>query len=184
MSTLPKMKRTFKVNDFLNPRSMLTPGVAGSIVMVIANTLWVEFMLPQKWTALTLSFILIVPILIKFSASVFENAIYFIFNGLIVFALAVNTNYAGRTIQNFATKDNAPMVTQLSDSLKSLAHNETSLHKNVVRLADNSSAFTYVTTTSDDDKAQDASKKKDKESKDKKEKDKDKDNRKFFGTWL
>ena len=42
---------------------MLTPGVAGSVVMVIANTLYVEFLLPQKYTALILSFLLIIPII-------------------------------------------------------------------------------------------------------------------------
>jgi hypothetical protein len=91
-----------KWDDFLNPRSMLTPGIAGSMVMVITNTLWVEFMVPQKWTALVLSFLLIIPILLKFAASWFENIVYFVFNGLIVFSLAVNTNFAGRKVQEIS----------------------------------------------------------------------------------
>ncbi len=108
-----------KWKDFLNPRSMLTPGVAGSIVMVIANTLWIEFMIPQKWSALTLSFLLIIPILIKFSCSFIENIIYFIFNGLIVFALAVNTNFAGKTIQDIAAKDKKTVVSQQQPTARS-----------------------------------------------------------------
>jgi hypothetical protein len=94
-----------KWKEFLNPRSMLTPGVAGSMVMVIANTLWVEFMVPQKWTALILSFLLILPILIQFSAHFFEKIIYFTFNGLIVFALSVNTNFAGKQLQGIVVND-------------------------------------------------------------------------------
>ena len=40
-----------EMNDFLNPKSMLTPGIAGSLIMAITNILWIEFVLPQKWVA-------------------------------------------------------------------------------------------------------------------------------------
>ncbi len=43
------------VKEFLNPKSALTPGVAGAIAMLVANSLWVTFGLRQAWTALAIS---------------------------------------------------------------------------------------------------------------------------------
>lgn len=106
---------------FLNPRSMLTPGVAGSVVMVIANTMWIEFMIPQKWTALVLSFLIIIPILMQFGVSLIENIIYFMFNGLIIFALSVNTNFAGRKLQDIVSRDQKVSVSEVVTSPKALA---------------------------------------------------------------
>lgn len=105
--------------DFLNPRSMLTPGIAGSVVMVIANTMWLEFMIPQKWTALVLSFLIIVPILMQFGVSLLENIIYFMFNGLIIFALSVNTNFAGRKLQDIVASDQKAPISEVVSSPKS-----------------------------------------------------------------
>src|SRR3990167_6456798 len=142
---------------------MLTPGIAGSIVMVIANTLWLEFMIPQKWTALILSFLLIIPILIRFSASYVENAIYFTFNGLIVFALAVNSNFAGRKLQEIAASDKK---------------------MNGIQLASNSdqSILIRVSENNQQDSTQKENKKS--EGKDKKKRSKDKDDREFFESWF
>lgn len=132
-----------KWTDFLNPRSMLTPGIAGSVVMVIANTLWVEFMLPQKWTALVLSFILIIPILMRFSASMIENIIYFMFNGLIVFALAINTNFAGGKLTQFnLPEQGTPFASEVNSSLSTLAYRSDDVRidkMNYIQLADNQS---------------------------------------------
>jgi hypothetical protein len=36
---------------------MLTPGVAGALAMMITNALGMNFELPRAWTALSLSFI-------------------------------------------------------------------------------------------------------------------------------
>jgi hypothetical protein len=174
-----------KWNDFLNPRSMLTPGIAGSVVMVIANTLWIEFMLPQKWTALALSFLLIIPILIKFSANIVENVIYFTFNGLIVFALAVNTNFAGRTLQNIAQEDKSPLVAQLSTALKASHTSTIPVTGNEVQLASNDDSKTSTNATSvrrENNKEQPDEQDKDKKAK--KKKLTDPKNREFFGEWF
>jgi energy-coupling factor transporter transmembrane protein EcfT len=47
-----------KAQQFLNPKSMITPGVAGSMVMLITNTLVIQFGLPGRWISLSLSFLL------------------------------------------------------------------------------------------------------------------------------
>ena len=172
-----------KWNDFLNPRSMLTPGIAGSVVMVIANTLWVEFMLPQRWTALILSFILIVPILVKYSACWFENVIYFTFNGLIVFALAVNTNFAGRKLHEISTPNNDTLVAQqLSNVFAMSSSTNIALTGNEIRLAHNN-RDTAITNVQSDKEKNDADNEKDKKSKSKKNK-LNPPKREFFQQWF
>ena len=171
---------------------MLTPGIAGSIVMVIANTLWLEFMIPQKWTALILSFLLIIPILIRFSASYVENAIYFTFNGLIVFALAVNSNFAGRKLQEIAASDNKTIaIQQLPQVFNTMLASTISTNQdlqikkmNGIQLASNSdqSILIRVSENNQQDSTQKENKKS--EGKDKKKRSKDKDDREFFESWF
>ena len=43
--------------QFLNPEAMLTPGVAGALVMMIANSLASNFPLSRAYTGLCLSFV-------------------------------------------------------------------------------------------------------------------------------
>ena len=47
-----------RVEEFLQPKAMLTPGIAGGVTMLIANALWVAFSLPPRWTSLALSSLL------------------------------------------------------------------------------------------------------------------------------
>jgi len=42
--------------EFLNPKSMLTPGLAGSTTMFITNVLAAQFSLPPNFTGLFISF--------------------------------------------------------------------------------------------------------------------------------
>ncbi|AWN74883.1 hypothetical protein LEAN103870_13000 [Legionella anisa] len=166
--------------DFLNPRSMLTPGVAGSVVMVIANTMWIEFMIPQKWTALVLSFLIIIPILMQFGVSLIENIIYFMFNGLIIFALSVNTNFAGRKLQDIVSRDQKVSVSEVVTSPKALAaemvffSSEGQIKKGyTMQLATNDQQSTATDANQDG---------KDKEST--KDKSKNKERREFFDPWF
>jgi len=53
------------MNQFLNSKSMVTPGVAGGVVTLIAGTLSSQFGLPAKWIALLAS--LLVALLIFFA---------------------------------------------------------------------------------------------------------------------
>lgn len=173
-----------KWNDFLNPRSMLTPGVAGSVVMVIANTLWVEFLIPQKWTALILSFLLIIPILLKFSASWIENIIYFTFNGLIVFALAVNTNFAGRKIQEITSSyltTNQAFSKAINTALSSEPNTSLVSLINTPHFASNSDGVIFAIKAKT---AEEKQKKKIEAEKDKKDKLKKQEKREFFEKWF
>jgi hypothetical protein len=85
------------LGDFLNPKSMLTPGVAGGMAMLITNTLCRQFpTLPLRWTALVLSFALG---LLVFSASmdiaVWQRLLYYVLNSLIIFSVGAGANYLG-----------------------------------------------------------------------------------------
>lgn len=89
-------------NDFLNPKSMITPSIAGALVMFLTNTLWVQFGLPQKWTAFDLSYILVSYIVYKYKSKLFEKLILGFLNGLIIFSFAVSSNYGIPKIINMS----------------------------------------------------------------------------------
>lgn len=85
-----------KVDEFLQPKAMLTPGIAGGVTMVIANALWVAFSLPPKWTSLVLSFLLgLLVFAAKGSAPGWQRGIYYLLNSLIIFSVSIGTNYVG-----------------------------------------------------------------------------------------
>jgi len=47
------------MNDFFNPKSMTTPGMAGGLVMMLANALCYQFPeLTPRWVGLALSFVI------------------------------------------------------------------------------------------------------------------------------
>ena len=86
-----------KVDEFLQPKAMLTPGIAGGITMLIANTLWVAFSLPPRWTSLVLSFVLGLLVFVAKGGGVplWQRAVYYLLNSLIIFSVSIGTNYAG-----------------------------------------------------------------------------------------
>lgn len=101
MSNGIKDKNT--LNDFLNPRSMLTPGIAGSVTMAITNTLAAQFALPPNYTGLVISFLL--ALVVYFSAKQhrwYERLLHLVLNSLIIFSVALGTNQVGVTARNSA----------------------------------------------------------------------------------
>lgn len=94
------------VDDFLKPQSMLTPGVAGGIVMTIANTLWCNFTLEPKWSALVLSFAIGAVVFKAVSLPVWQRVIYYVVNSLIIFAVAAGTNFVGTKTSEALTEAN------------------------------------------------------------------------------
>ena len=83
------------VKDFLNPNSMLTPGIAGSITMMVANALWMNFGLPPKYTALVLCLLLGLVVLAELKAPLWQKSVYYIINVLIIFSVSVGSNSVG-----------------------------------------------------------------------------------------
>lgn len=96
------MKNTFKslsenenIQKFTNPASMLTPGIAGTVVMTVANVLCLQFSLPAATTALALSLLASAVVFVRIDERWWKNAIYWFFNGLIIFTMAVGSNTLG-----------------------------------------------------------------------------------------
>ena len=84
------------VDEFLNPKSMATPGVAGGLVMALTNALSGSFNLAAAPVALGLSFLAAAVCLGAKRIPWWQRGILFVFNGLIVFSVAVGSNAAGR----------------------------------------------------------------------------------------
>lgn len=83
---------------FLDSRSMLTPGLAGAVVMLLTNTLYQQFSLPQRWTALALSFGLGLLVFSDRRSALWQRALLYILNSLIIFSMAVGANAVGQVI--------------------------------------------------------------------------------------
>jgi len=100
-----------KVEEFLQPKAMLTPGIAGGVTMLIANALWVAFALPPRWTSLVLSFVLGLLVFVAKGGAVplWQRAVYYLLNSLIIFSVSIGTNYVGVGVTHpSATQTNAP----------------------------------------------------------------------------
>jgi hypothetical protein len=83
------------MNEFLNPKSMLTPGVAGSLMMFLVNGIGVQFPeLPMRYLALFLSFL--IGSIVWFSdirgrAPMAQKGIYWVLNSLVIFVVGFGT---------------------------------------------------------------------------------------------
>lgn len=87
------------MNDYLNAKSMVTPGVAGGLITLISNTFATQFNFPPKWTALILSALLGLLVVCILTAPLWEKGILWLFNALIIFSMAIGTNQAGVSLQ-------------------------------------------------------------------------------------
>lgn len=84
-----------KLDDFINPKSMITPGAAGGITMMITNTLAAQFAgLPGNWTALALSF-MFGALTFMYGAALVTRVVFFVINSLIIFVMAQGSNALG-----------------------------------------------------------------------------------------
>jgi hypothetical protein len=88
------------LDDFLNPKSMITPGAAGAITMAATNALCAQFAgLPGNWVALTLSFLFGGLVVFSYASSVGVRLAYLIVNSLIIFVMASGSNTIGGGIE-------------------------------------------------------------------------------------
>jgi len=89
------------VNEFLNPKSMLTPGAAGALMMLIANSVCrvfpeVEF----RYAALALSFAIGLLVFKAIAIGLGEKAFYWVLNSLIIFATGVGASNIGANLES------------------------------------------------------------------------------------
>ena len=73
---------------------MLTPGIAGGIVMLITQSLSNSFQWPLAITAIALSFLVGLLVFITTSIPVWQRIVFYVLNSLIIFSVAVGTSAA------------------------------------------------------------------------------------------
>ncbi len=95
------------MNEFLNPKSMLTPGAAGAVMMLIANAITNQFPeFPFRYTALLISFLLGAMAFKSDSIEGWERPFYWICNSLIIFSVGVGTSNIGHNVSTSVTTSN------------------------------------------------------------------------------
>ncbi|QQZ44170.1 hypothetical protein IF690_11755 [Pseudomonas sp. SK3(2021)] len=96
------------MNEFLNPKSMLTPGAAGAIVMLIANTLCSQFPeLAFRWMAISLSFLVGLIVFWSAELKLGHRAAFWAVNSLIIFSVGVGTSNIAANVQRPAAPPTA-----------------------------------------------------------------------------
>ena len=88
------MANSNTIQDFLTPEAMLTPGVAGSMTMMITNALATNFNMPRAWLGLSLSFVFGLLVLVSTKGFLLKALFYFL-NSLVIFCVAVGANGLG-----------------------------------------------------------------------------------------
>src|SRR5258708_4001030 len=86
-------------NEFLNPKSMVTPGIAGGIIVLITNALRTQFQLPGNWSSLLLSFLFGTIVFGAATIPLLHRVVFYLVNSLIIFSVAVGANSAGAAAQ-------------------------------------------------------------------------------------
>jgi hypothetical protein len=75
------------MNDFLNPKSMMTPGAAGALVMFLSNAVCFQFPdIAPRWVALLLSFVLGALVVTAVRLKPFPRLGFCLVNSLIIFS--------------------------------------------------------------------------------------------------
>lgn len=90
------------MNEFLNPKSMITPGVAGSIVMLVGNAVVLQFPeAPFRWVIVILSFV-VGTIVFQAALPLMERLAFWAINSLIIFAVGIGTSNVAANVQQSA----------------------------------------------------------------------------------
>ena len=87
------------MNEFLNPKSMLTPGVAGGLIMLLTNALCSYFPeIQPRYVAIILSFVIGALMLSASKMKAWERGAYWVVNSLIIFSMGVGATNIGANI--------------------------------------------------------------------------------------
>ena len=79
-------------NEFLNPKSMVTPGAAGGVLVFLVNAICYSFPeIEPRYCALALSFVLGTLVFKATGLKVIEKSAYWVVNSLIIFAMGMGT---------------------------------------------------------------------------------------------
>jgi hypothetical protein len=110
------------MNEFINPKSMTTPGAAGTLMMLLANTVCAAF--PEvafRYVALMLSFMIGSIVFKAAGLGKWERGAYWFINSLIIFSMGVGTsNIAANVTANpnsHAALERAVAILESSSSI-------------------------------------------------------------------
>ena len=87
------------MNEFLNPKSMMTPGLAGSLVMFLANAIHISF--PEiafRYVVLALSCLIGILIIKEAHLGFLSRIGYWAVNSLVIFAVGIGSSNIGANI--------------------------------------------------------------------------------------
>jgi hypothetical protein len=119
--------QALSTKEFLNPNSMLTPGFAGGMTMMITNTVAGQFDLGYPWApAIGLLISLLFGLLAVTATAMpsWQRLVYYLLNSLIIFTVAVGSNTLGRNASDAASGHAAleRIVAPLAATRLSAAH--------------------------------------------------------------
>jgi hypothetical protein len=93
VATIPRAESD-GFQQFLNPASMLTPGFAGALTMMITNALVQQFSVEPGYVGLAVSF-LFGTLIFAQKGRLWARLVYYVLNSLIIFCVAMGANHAG-----------------------------------------------------------------------------------------
>jgi len=84
------------MDEFLNPKSMITPGAAGAIIMFLVNGLALPFPeLPTRYVALGLSFLIATLVFSAPGLKLTVRGVFWVVNSLLIFVAAFGSANLG-----------------------------------------------------------------------------------------
>jgi hypothetical protein len=111
------------MNEFLNPKSMVTPGVAGAMVMLIANAIVSQFPeAPFRWVITTLSFLVGTVVFYAVAMPIVQRFAFWAVNSLIIFSVGIGTSTVAANVQHGAAIAASSTVGVVLDMLLPSAH--------------------------------------------------------------
>ena len=99
---------------FLNPKGMLTPGIAGAMTTLITASLASQFGLPAKWTGLLVSALFGLVVWSR-AVPLWQRCVFYVLNTLVIFSMALGANSIG-IAATAARPDAAGFVESPSDA--------------------------------------------------------------------
>ncbi|CAN7773262.1 hypothetical protein LJR175_007631 [Variovorax sp. LjRoot175] len=138
------------MNEFLNPKSMATPGAAGAMVMFVANSICFQF--PEvefRWTTIALSFFAGAIVFSAKELVLSHRAAFWILNSLIIFSVGVGTSNIAAKIQQLPAVAHHKADNMLFDLLVPSAHAQDASNHPGAGLPDTAAPRRPATTMSD-----------------------------------
>ena len=112
------------MKEFINPKSMLTPGVAGSLMMFLVNGITFQFPeVPPRYLALFLSFMIGAVVWLsetKGKSLVLQKAVFWVLNSLVILVVGFGTANLAADVASSQPDSKAPhavILPLISDAL-------------------------------------------------------------------